>query len=373
MNAYHIIRPLIFKMKPEDAHEATIALLRLAGKVPPAQLFLRAVFHASNAPKVQAFGLTFSNPLGLAAGFDKNAEAYRGLATLGFGHIEVGTVTPRPQPGNPRPNLYRLVDDVAVINRNGFRNQGAEKMVKNLQNRRRDGLVLGVNIGKNKTTLEEEAVFDYLYLLRTMAPFADYLAINVSSPNTPGLRNLQSREKLEALLAPLTVERAVQAKALGRNIPLLVKLAPDLSDPELDDALDVIQSAGIDGVVISNTTIQREGLHSPLASEMGGLSGKPLAAISTAMVRKVVQRTQGRLPVVASGGVHSAADAQEKLDAGAVLVQLLTGMIYEGPGLVQEIIRDGLKVNTGEYSAARRTSPAGGRLEFPTTEAVPEY
>lgn len=343
MKPFHLIRPLIFKLNGEQAHHLVINMLRLGG-IWPASLLLRAWFRpGSGGPPVEAFGLTFPNPVGLAAGFDKNAQAMSGLGCLGFGHLEVGTVTPRPQPGNPQPRLFRMVEDQAVINRMGFNNEGAERMAARLQKIQKGKYVLGVNIGKNKVTPSEEAVNDYLSLLNTFAPLADYLAVNISSPNTPGLRDLQERKSLESLLMPLSAERERLAQQLAKKVPLLVKLAPDLSDAQLDDALDVILQSKMDGVIISNTTISREGLRSSMAGEIGGLSGVPLRAMNTALVRKVAQRLQGRLPIVASGGIFTAADAQEKLDAGAVLVQLYTGMIYEGPGLAREILKTGLK------------------------------
>jgi len=346
MTLFHVLRPLIFKFKPEQAHHLVITMLGL-GSLWPVRPLLRAWFNPRvPGPGVQAFGLTFPNPVGLAAGFDKNAQALSGLACLGFGHLEVGTVTPRPQPGNPQPRLFRLVEDRAVINRMGFNNLGADYMAARLQKRGREGCVLGVNIGKNKVTPPEEAVQDYLSLLNTFAPLADYLAINISSPNTPGLRDLQERKSLEALLMPLAVQRDHLAQKLAKKVPLLVKLAPDLNDAQLDDALDVILQSNMDGVIISNTTVSRDGLHSTLAVETGGLSGVPLRPMNTALVRKVAQRLEDRLPIVASGGIFSSADAQEKLDAGAALVQIYTGMIFEGPGLVRDILKPGLKLHT---------------------------
>jgi dihydroorotate dehydrogenase len=336
---YKTLRPLIYRLTPEQAHHVTIQLLGIAGSLPPVVALLRAVFRPTKpGPEVQAFGLTFQNPIGMAAGYDKDGVGWRGLAALGFGHIELGTVTPRPQPGNPQPRLFRLVEDQAVINRMGFNNRGAQYMAKQLRGPRPAGLILGVNIGKNKLTPVETAVDDYLTLAKTFAPLADYLAVNVSSPNTPGLRSLQSRQALSELLIPLAAEKQKLGLQIGRNVPILVKLAPDLDDAELDAALDVIVETGMDGVIISNTTISRPPLRSPHAEETGGLSGAPLTRLSTEMVRKVVQRLEGQLPVVASGGVMNATDAQEKLDAGACLVQVYTGMIYSGPGLVKEIL-----------------------------------
>lgn len=343
MKAYHAIRPLLFQLEPERAHRMTMALLRLGGGFLPARLLLSACFRPPGAqPGVQAFGLTFPNPVGMAAGFDKDAQALHGLACLGFGHIEVGTVTPRPQPGNPKPRIFRLVEDRAIINRMGFNNQGAERMAKRLQNQRMKGVILGVNIGKNKTTPPEEAALDYLSLLDTFAPLADYLAVNISSPNTPGLRDLQEKKSLEALLTPLAAERGQLARQLHKSVPLLVKLAPDLDDAQLDDALEVILQTGMDGVIMHNTTTRRGGLRSRLANESGGLSGAPLREMNTAMLRKTALRLGGRLPIIASGGIFSANDAREKMDAGAALVQIYSGMIYEGPGLAGDILR-GLK------------------------------
>jgi dihydroorotate dehydrogenase len=345
--AYRTIRPLIFRLTPEQAHQSTIALLRLGGGLGLGRWLLRAWFRPRKPGQaVQAFGLTFPNPLGMAAGYDKDGLGWRGLACLGFGHIEVGTVTPRPQPGNPQPRIFRLVEQEAVINRMGFPNRGAEFLAARLRGPRPEGLVLGVNIGKNKATPLEEAAGDYLRLFDTFAPLCDYLAVNISSPNTPDLRKLQSRQALEHLLAPLAARRAGFAQSHGRRVPLLVKLAPDLTDAELDEALDVILAHGMDGVIIHNTTLRRDLVAaSPKASETGGLSGRPINAMNTGMVRKVVARTAGALPVVASGGVMNAADVKAKLDAGAVLVQLYTGLIYEGPGLVRDILNVGLRSN----------------------------
>jgi dihydroorotate dehydrogenase len=354
---YPFFRSQLFHLDPETAHGLTLRLIRLAGQLPPVRAFLRRFFAAPSRP-VQAFGLAFANPIGLAAGYDKDGLGWRGLATLGFGHIEVGTVTPRPQEGNPRPRLFRLVEERAVINRMGFPSLGAEFTARQLRGPggwavvarlyppggvyppRPHGLVLGVNLGKNKDTPLEDATRDYLSLLHTFAPLADYLAINVSSPNTVGLRRLQARDALQELLSALANQRQQEVEGLGQPVPLLVKLAPDLSDPELDDALDVVQSTGMDGVIATNTTIGREGVRSKLAAEAGGLSGAPLRLLSTEMVRKIAARTQGRLPVIGVGGVASAQDVREKLEAGACLVQIYTGLIYEGPGLVKRILLD---------------------------------
>jgi dihydroorotate dehydrogenase len=333
---YASIRPLLFRLGPEGAHALTLKLMRLVGRLPPLAALLRAWFSAPDKP-VQVFGLTFPNPVGLAAGYDKDGLAWRGLACLGFGHIEVGTVTLRAQEGNPKPRLFRLPEEGALINRMGFPGDGSERVAARLFRRRTESLVLGVNLGKNKDTPLERAVEDYLALMEIFAPLADYLAINVSSPNTVGLRRLQARDALNDLLGLLLKRRA--AMDLENNLPMLVKLAPDLDQEELDDALDVLLSGGIDGVIAANTTVSREGVDSPLASESGGLSGAPLGGRSTSMIRQIHQRTGGKLPIIGVGGVMCGDDAKVKLEAGATLVQVYTGLVYAGPGLVREIKR----------------------------------
>ena len=357
---YHLLRPLIFRLAPETAHGITIALLRLVGALPPLRAAVRAAFAPNPAPRpVHAFGLTFPNAVGLAAGYDKDGFAWRGLAALPFGHLELGTVTPRPQGGNPRPRVFRLVEDEAVVNRMGFPGLGAEALARRLGGRPstaplrgsaqdaatlppvpdvRRAPVIGVNIGKNKDTPLEAAAEDYAVLVRAFAPLADYLAVNVSSPNTPGLRNLQEGGALEELLGVVAAEREAAVRRLDRPVPVLVKLAPDLDEGALERALDVLCAAGMDGVIISNTTLSRNGVSSRHARETGGLSGQPLTARNTALVRQAARLLQGRLPIVASGGVMNPADALEKLDAGATLVQLYTGMIYAGPGLVPAVV-----------------------------------
>jgi dihydroorotate dehydrogenase len=340
---YPFFRSLLFRLPPEKAHSLSLQSIRLVGALPPVAALLRNIF-AVPSKQVDAFGLEFDNPVGLAAGYDKDGLGWRGLAALGFGHVEVGTVTLRPQPGNPVPRLFRIPEERALINRMGFPGLGAEFVAARLKGRKPSGLVLGVNLGKNKDTPLEEAVDDYRSLCQIFAPLADYLAINVSSPNTEGLRRLQARQTLDELLAVVSEERRRQERTVQRSIPLLVKLAPDLTLEELEDALDVILSRGMDGVIATNTTIQREGLRSPLASEKGGLSGEPLFSRSLEMVRQISRRTQGRMPVVGVGGIMNAAGAQKMLDAGAVLVQIYTGLVYAGPGLVGEIVR-GLKAS----------------------------
>ena len=356
---YQSFRSLLFKLDPEIAHGLTLHLVRLAGILPPSRWLLKLMYSAPLKP-VEAFGLHFKNPVGLAAGYDKDGIATLGLAALGFGHLEIGTVTPRPQPGNPQPRIFRLVEDEAVINRMGFPSRGSEYMQMRLNpalgrdfQERLIGIpmrkarkakktktsILGVNLGKNKDTPNEQAVFDYLALLQSFAPLADYLAINVSSPNTQGLRSLQGREALHGLLTQLHAQRVLEQKRWDKSLPLLVKLAPDLSEKELDEAVDVILATSMDGIIATNTTLARDGLSAdPRAQETGGLSGKPLTARSDAFLARVVERAAGRIPVVGVGGIMNAADAKRKLDLGATLVQVYTGLIYAGPGLVKEIV-----------------------------------
>lgn len=334
---YSLVRPLLFKLDPETAHQFTLHLIRLAN-YQPLNFLLRTIYSTPEKP-VQAFGLHFRNPVGLAAGYDKDGLAWRGLATLGFGHIEIGTVTPLPQSGNPKPRVFRLVEDRAVINRMGFPGRGAEYLAGKISRPKRRGVILGVNLGKNKDTPIENAAGDYITLMRQFTPLADYLVVNVSSPNTAGLRRLQGRGLLEGLLVAMAKERRESATDGRISIPILVKLAPDLSEEELDDALDVILRTGIDGVIATNTTLGREGLQSKHAEETGGLSGEPLRLRSEAILRSVVKKLDGLLPVVSVGGIMRPEHAQARLDAGAALVQVYTGLVYAGPGLVRQIVQ----------------------------------
>jgi len=359
---YSLLRPLLFRLDPETAHQLTLHALRIAGNFPLANWFIAQLYKAPPKP-VEAFGLTFKNPVGLAAGYDKDALAIQGLAALGFGHVEVGTVTPRPQPGNPKPRVFRLLEDEAVINRLGFPSRGSEFVQMQLNPALRAGwfeqsfgiqprgernkriairkgnTVLGINLGKNKATSNEEAVLDYLELLQNFAPYADYLTINISSPNTVGLRELQGRAALSGLLTHLHAQRKLEEDRLKKRLPLLVKLAPDLTESELDDAIDVILQTNMDGVIATNTTLARTGLRSEHQGEIGGLSGSPLAAGSEAVLRQIVKRVDGRIPVVSAGGIMSPDDAKKRLALGASLVQVYTGLIYRGPQLVQQIVK----------------------------------
>ncbi len=333
-----VIRPLIFRLDPEQAHDITLQALRMLGAYPFLSHIIKSFYtaHSRTHDPVNAFGLTFSNPLGLAAGYDKDGLGWRGLAALGFGHIEIGTVTPKPQPGNPRPRIFRIPEERAVINHMGFPGRGSNFVANQLakSKRKKPGVILGVNIAKNKDTPNETAADDYVFLLKKFSPLADYLAVNVSSPNTVGLRRLQAREYLEGLLKQLADERS----RLDVQRPILVKIAPDLTDMELDDALGAILATGMDGVIATNTTICRDILHSEKGAKEGGLSGAPLTVMSRKMVARIHERTGGLLPIIGVGGIMAPEDARVMLSVGATLIQVYTGLIYAGPGLVRDII-----------------------------------
>ncbi len=325
--------PALRLLDPERAHRIAIRALA-AG--------LGGQDRTSDDPRlaVSAMGLRFANPIGLAAGFDKNAEAVNGLARLGFGLIEAGTVTPRPQVGNPKPRLFRLTEDRAVINRMGFNNDGLAVYLANLRRYRRGAVPVGANVGINKDSTTPEQ--DYPALIGAVAPLADYIVINVSSPNTPGLRDLQGEARLRAILD------AVNASVPSRP-PLLVKVAPDLAPEGLEGVVEACVAAGVDGLIVSNTTISRPpGLRSPLATQAGGLSGRPLFALSTEMLRRAARLANGRLTLIGAGGVASGADALAKLRAGASLVQLYSAIAYEGPGIVPRLRRELLAALTKE-------------------------
>jgi dihydroorotate dehydrogenase len=338
MPKYDPFRWLLFRLEPERAHRLTLQLLAYAGAIPALRSGLRRIFSFENPGlKVQAFGLEFANPVGLAAGYDKDGRAIYGLACLGFGHLELGTVTLEPQQGNPRPRVFRLAEDHALINRMGFPNQGVAQLLKRLQSRPRD-IVLGINIGKSAGTPIQEASREYIRLMELVYESADYLAINVSSPNTIGLRELQGRRYLEGLLRDLSNTRERLVAESGENRPVLVKLAPDLDNSELEQALEVIKATGMDGVIVSNTTTARDGLSSASKDETGGMSGLPLSRRSTEMIRQVRSITEGGLAIIGVGGVFGPKEANEKLNAGASLVQVYTGLVYRGPGLVRQIL-----------------------------------
>lgn len=317
------VRPLLHALDAETAHGLTIRVLR---HLPGA-----ALAPADPLLKVRAFGLDFPNPLGLAAGFDKNAEVPGAMLGLGFGFTEVGTVTPRPQQGNPRPRLFRLTEDLAVINRMGFNNQGHAAALRRLEARRAGG-VIGVNIGANKDSADRAA--DYVAGIAAFSHIASYFTVNISSPNTPGLRALQSRAELEVLLSRLNEARQGQT----RRPPMLLKIAPDLRDDELEDIARCCAGGTVDGIIVSNTTLRRDGLKSSRQAEPGGLSGRPLFGLSTQVLAKVYRLTAGAIPLVGAGGISDAGSAWTKLRAGASLLQLYSALVYRGPGLVSDIL-----------------------------------
>jgi dihydroorotate dehydrogenase len=335
---YQSIKRLLFAMSPEMAHSVTMWGLRLATRLPIVGQMIDKMFVVKDPVlKRTLFGLTFDNPVGLAAGFDKNGTYYRAMSHLGFGFIEVGTVTPRAQPGNPKPRLFRLTADEALINRMGFNNGGVEALVERLKRKRPKGLIVGGNIGKNKDTPNELAWEDYLACFEALYPVVDYFAVNISSPNTPGLRALQEREPLLDLLQ--RIQKLNKSMPLPK--PVLLKIAPDLTDSQLDDIVDIVRLADLQGIIATNTTIERKNLETNAATlesiGAGGLSGLPLRERSTQVVHYLYKRTQGKIPIIAVGGIHHPEDAIAKIRAGASLVQLYTGLVYAGPKLVKEI------------------------------------
>jgi dihydroorotate dehydrogenase len=338
MPIYPLLRPLLFRLDPERAHGLSIRALELLGALPPLLALQRRVTPRVDDP-LEVAGLRFPNRVGLAAGYDKDARALRGLAALGFGHLEIGTVTPRPQPGNPRPRVFRLVEDRSVINRMGFPGEGAAAVAARLRRPRPAGVVIGVNLGKQRDTPVEAAADDYLDLLGTFAPLADYLTVNVSSPNTPGLRQLETGERLAALAATVLRRRDELARETGRRVPVFFKLSPDLAAEDLDAAVDALAASGADAVIATNTTLSREGARSRHAAEAGGLSGALLEPLASRVVERVAARAGGRLAVIGVGGIESGDDARRKRAAGAALVQVYSGLVYRGPALVAEAAR----------------------------------
>jgi len=330
---YELARPLLFALDAETAHHVTLAGLRAARAL---RLPIACAAPASHPARVM--GLEFPNRIGLAAGLDKNGECIAGLAALGFGHIEIGTVTPRPQPGNPRPRLFRLKQRRAIINRMGFNNHGVDALVANVERANYRG-ILGINIGKNADTPIERADDDYLACLRKVYAHASYVAVNVSSPNTRNLRQLQSESELDRLLGALARARDALAEQHGRRVPLALKIAPDLDEAQIQTIADALRRHRIDAAIVTNTTLAREGVeHLPHANEAGGLSGAPLFDKATDVLGTLAQRLGGEVPLIGVGGVMNGKDARAKLEAGAQLVQLYTGLIYRGPALVNEAI-----------------------------------
>jgi dihydroorotate dehydrogenase len=335
MNLYPLLRPLLFKLNPEAAHYATLKLLDVAA----ASGISQALYPEIEATPVEVMGLKFKNPVGLAAGLDKNGDHIGALAKLGFGFIEIGTVTPRPQPGNPKPRLFRLPEHQAIINRMGFNNLGVDHLVEQVRQADYKG-ILGINIGKNFDTPIERAADDYLAGFRKVYPVAGYVTINISSPNTKNLRQLQQTDELKMLLAALKEEQFKLAEKHLRYVPVVVKIAPDLSDDEITQISRLLVGFAIDGVIATNTTLDRTAIAGhPLASEAGGLSGAPVKDKSTTVVRRLAAELNGQCPIIAAGGILTADDAQEKIAAGARLVQIYSGLIYQGPQLIAECVK----------------------------------
>ncbi|KQB40183.1 Dihydroorotate dehydrogenase (quinone) [Flavobacterium daejeonense] len=327
-----LIRPLFFCFDPEKIHHFTFSLVRFTSKIPGFSAIYKSLYLVDDKRlEREVFGLKFKNPVGLAAGFDKDAKLYKELSNFGFGFIEIGTLTPKGQDGNPKKRLFRLKEDSAIINRMGFNNGGVMEAVERLKSN--PGVLIGGNIGKNKVTPNEEATSDYEICFDALYDYVDYFVVNVSSPNTPNLRELQDKEPLTQLLQTLQNKNLAKPK----QKPILLKIAPDLTDEQLLDIIDIVKETQIAGVIATNTTISREGLQSENKTEMGGLSGKPLTKRSTEVIRFLSEKSNNAFPIIGVGGIHSADDAIEKLEAGASLVQLYTGFIYEGPALVKAI------------------------------------
>ena len=332
---YSLARPVLFALDPEAAHDLALAALKLLERGGMASMLADAV----PAQRVKLMGLEFPNALGLAAGLDKNGEYIDALAAMGFGFIEIGTVTPRPQPGNPKPRIFRLPEAQALINRLGFNNHGVERLIANVLRARYRG-ILGINIGKNFDTPIERAADDYEFCLAKVYAHASYVTVNVSSPNTKDLRQLQGADELGALAGKLKTEQKRLADAHGRYVPLVLKIAPDLDEAELEAIAKCLLKHKLDGVIATNTTVSRAAVQGlPHADENGGLSGAPLRDVSTAVIAKLAQLLDGRVPIIGVGGVMGAKDARAKLAAGASLVQIYTGFIYRGPQLIGEILR----------------------------------
>ena len=327
-----LIKPILFLFDPEWVHHTVFYLLKVIHRIPGMGSMIRGLYHLKDQRlERKLFGLTFPNPVGLAAGFDKDAKLYQELSNFGFGFIEIGTLTPKPQPGNPKKRLFRLPEDNGLINRMGFNNQGVVEAIERLK--KNNGVLIGGNIGKNKITPNDEAVSDYVQCFEALFPHVDYFVVNVSSPNTPNLRALQDKEPLQRLLQAL---KDLNLKKTSPK-PILLKIAPDLTENQLLNIIDIITSIDIDGVIATNTTLSREGLKSPNKTEAGGLSGKPLTDRSTDVIRFIHKKSNNAFPIIGVGGIHSPQDALDKLNAGASLIQLYSGFVYEGPSVVKKI------------------------------------
>lgn len=345
-----LIRPLLYLLPAETAHHVAFGCLRLLAAIPGMKTLLRAVFHTRNqATRVRALGLDFPNRVGLAAGFDKDAIGYEALGALGFGFVEVGTLTGQPQPGNPKPRLFRLPQDRALVNRMGFNNRGSASAVSRLRKPHRT--IVGVNIGKTKLVPESEAIADYVLSARRVGPYADYVVVNVSSPNTPGLRDLQSTEKLRPLLT--AVRETLEEATPSRRVPLLVKIAPDLADEDVAAVADLAVELGLDGIIATNTTVRRDGLKSSAAEVercgAGGLSGPPVHQRSLEVLERLKARVGDRLALISVGGIETPEQARERIEAGATLVQVYTAFIYEGPFLAKRLAKGAAGAETMRY------------------------
>ncbi|RUT79833.1 quinone-dependent dihydroorotate dehydrogenase [Ancylomarina longa] len=341
MSFYHLfIRPVLIQFSPETIHKFTFRCFKFLQKFSLSRNLISFQFQVKDIRlERKLFGLKFPNPVGLAAGLDKNAEAFDILGCMGFGFVEIGTVTPKAQPGNPHPRLFRIVNDKALINRMGFNNDGLDAVIQRLR-KKKTSILIGGNIGKNKLTSNENAKNDYLECFEALYPHVDYFVVNVSSPNTPNLRKLQDKEPLKQLLNELMHLN----RSKGKTKPVLLKIAPDVSDAQLDDIIEIVKQTEIDGIVATNTTISREGLSYPKSKikriGAGGLSGQPLRNRSTEVIRYIHEKSKGKIPIIGVGGILSKEDALEKLEAGASLIQIYTGFIYEGPSLVKAINKE---------------------------------
>jgi len=338
-----ILKPYMFTKDPEDAHHLTIGMMKQLGKSSIGRAMLSRMYGVEETEVLhqKVWGISFPNPVGLAAGLDKNGEAIPGLSQVGFGFLEIGTLTPKPQEGNERPRLFRLPPDKALINRMGFNNKGVEAAARELTKLKARPIPIGINIGKNKVTPNEQAVEDYQACIKALYPLGDYFVINISSPNTPGLRNLQHGEELKQLLKGVLLEAERQAKQLKvKKKPILVKLAPDVTEEELEAMIESISATKIDGIIATNTTLQRTGLIDMNRHETGGLSGKPLTKRSTEVIAQIYRLTNGKIPIIGVGGIFTGKDAYEKICAGASLVQVYSGLIYEGPEMLRAINED---------------------------------
>ena len=335
---YSLIRKAIFQLDAEQAHDLTIHLLKTAG-FPPFNALLKNLLNCPQGNETTVMGIQFKNPIGLAAGADKNGEAIDGFGAMGFGFIEVGTVTPLAQDGNPKPRQFRLIEAEGIINRNGFNNYGIDYLIENVKKARYKG-VIGINIGKNKVTPIEKGKDDYIFCLNKAYNYADYITVNISSPNTPDLRQLQYGEALEDLLTGIKERQHILARQYNKYVPIAVKIAPDLTESELVEIADTLRRHHIDGVIATNTTLSRDnvtGLKN--AEQVGGLSGRPLQHKSTQVIRRLKQELQDSVPIIGSGGIDGVQNAQEKIAAGAQLLQLYSGLIYHGPELVKQLVR----------------------------------